>query len=62
MRVEQRCDLHGYRGKAIVVTDSNTQVVIDREEGAVSLDAIVAATLGGTDPAQLLRAGARIRD
>ncbi len=47
IRLHQRCDLDGYRGKTIIVSDSQTQVVIHRDEGAVDLGAALGALQNG---------------
>jgi len=53
VKVEARCDLAGYRGKTIIVTDDRTQVTIERERGAFSMDEVLNALKAGASASEL---------
>lgn len=55
VKIEARCDLAGYRGKTIVVADDHTQVTIDRERGAFSMDEVLNALKAGASGSELAR-------
>jgi hypothetical protein len=43
LRIEQRCDLVGYKGRTVIIADGATQVTVQREHGAITIDEVINA-------------------
>jgi hypothetical protein len=47
LRIEPRCDLAEYKGMTIIIADESTQITVQRETGAFSVDDIINAVKAG---------------